>query len=189
MSTVARPIRYAYDPDSAENRFMRKHVYGQWRSATEMFGIAVMLFFLYFIVKIAMREYGTFFAELHPSLVTIAPLVFWAGIVLGLAAAYLCGLLVERLHQTITDRDSELAPVNRGPINVVLDEEGIHATTAHFAQFFKWPSVTAVVPTPQGIGLRLDRSRFIPVIDVELPEGTTRDDVMASIEAWRGKPA
>jgi len=187
MSAVMTPIRYAYDPESAESRFMRKHVFGQWRSVTEMFGIAVMLFFLYFIVKIAMREYGEFFATLHPALVNIAPLVFWAGIVLGLAAAYLCGLLVDRLHQTLVDRDREMALFNRGPIDVVLDPEGVHSTTPHYAQFVKWPSVTAVVKTPQGIGLRLDRSHFIPVIDVELPDGTTRDDVLAAIEAWRGK--
>ena len=189
MSNTAVPIRFAYDPESAEMRFMQKHVFGQWRSLTEMFGIAVMLLILYFVVKIAMREYGGFFAALHPALVNIAPLVFWAGIVLGLAAAYLCGLLVERLHETITDADNETSLYNKGPIEVVLDPEGIHTTSENMAQFVKWKSVKKVVPTPQGIGLRLDRSHFIPVIDVELPKGTTRDDVMASIERWRGSTA
>lgn len=186
MSNAAVPIKYAYDPESAETRFMHKHVFGQWRSLTEMFGIAVMLLFLYFIVKIAMREYGSFFAALHPSLVNIAPLVFWAGIVLGLAAAYLCGLLVDRLHETITDVDNESTLYNKGPIDVVLDPDGIHTTSENMAQFVKWASVKSVVKTPQGIGLRLDRSHFIPVIDVELPKDVTRDDVLAAIERWRG---
>jgi len=182
-------VKYVYDPESAESRFMHKHVFGQWRSLTEMFAIAIMLLFLYFIVKIAMREYGAFFAALHPSLTEIAPLVFWAGIVLGLAAAYLCGLLVDRLHQTLTDVDNEQTLYNRGPIDVTLDQDGIHSTTPHMAQFVKWDSVHAVVKTPQGIGLRLDRTNFIPVIDVTLPQGTTRDDVLKLIEEWRGKPA
>ena len=187
MTAAMAPIKYAYDPDSAETRFMKKHVFGQWRSLTEMFGIAIMLLFLYFVVKIAMREYGATFAAMHPALVKIAPLIFWGGIVLGLAAAYLCGLLVDRLHDAITDAEKETNRFNQGPIDVVLDSEGIHTTTPNFAQFVRWDSVNAVVKTPQGIGLRLDRTHFIPVIDVELPTGTTRDDVLAAIAAWRGR--
>lgn len=189
MTNAAVPIKFAYDPESPESRFMHKHVFGQWRSLTEMAGIGIMLVFLYFIVRIAMREYGGFFAALHPSLVNIAPLVFWAGIVLGLAAAYLCGLLVDRLHDTITDVDNETSLYNKGPISVVLDTEGIHTTSENVAQFVKWASVKSVVKTPQGIGLRLDSSHFIPVIDVELPEGTTRDDVLDAVERWRGASA
>lgn len=188
MSNTSVPIRFAYDPESAEMRFMQKHVYGQWRSLTEMFGIAVMLLVLYLLVRIAMREYGAFFAALNPALVNIAPLVLWAGIVLGLAGAYLCGLLVERIHDTITEAGNENAVFNKGPIEVVLDPEGIHTTSESMAQFIKWKSVKKVVSTPQGIGLRLDRSHFIPVIDVELPQGVTRADVMEAIERWR-KPA
>lgn len=187
MINPAVPIKYAYDPESAESRFMRRHVFGQWRSITEMFGVAVMILFLYFVVKIAMREYGAFFMELHPAFLDIAPLVFWAGIVLGLTAAYLCGLLVNRLHDTIIDAEKEDELYNKGPIDVVLDADGVHTTSKHSAQFVAWPSVSKVVKTPQGIGLRLDGANFIPVIDVELPKGTTRDDVLASIEAWRAK--
>lgn len=186
MSTAMGEIRYAYDPQSAETRFMHKHVYGQWRSLTEMFAIAVMLVFLYFIVKIAVREYAGQFAALHPALLKLAPLVFWAGIVLGLAAAYFCGLLVDRLHQTLTDVENESTLFNKGPIDVVLDKDGVHSTTPYMAQFVKWDSVSAVVKTPQGIGLRLDRTHFVPIIDIALPEGVTRDDVLASIEGWRG---
>jgi len=72
MTDTAMPIKYAYDPDSPESRFMQRYVFGKWRSMTELFGIAVMLLFLYFIVKIAMREYGEFFMQLHPALMEIA---------------------------------------------------------------------------------------------------------------------
>lgn len=187
MINTAVPIKYAYDPESAESRFMRKYVFGQWRSLTEVFGVAVMLLFLYFVVKIAMREYGSFFLELHPSLLDIAPLVFWAGIVLGLSAAYLCGLLVNRLHSTIVDAEREVEVYNKGPIDVVLDADGVHTTSKHAAQYVAWTSVSKVVKTPQGVGLRLDGSNFIPVIEVELPEGITSDDVLSAIEVWRAK--
>ena len=189
MNQASDAIRYAYDPESAESRFMQKHVFGQWRSLVEVFGVAVMLLFIYLIVKIAMREYSDTFAALHPAFVRIAPLVFWGGIILGLAGAYLCGLLVSRLHETIADVDRDTILYKKGPIEVVLDAEGIHTKTAHSTEFVTWESVRAVVDTPQGIGLRLDNAHFIPVIDVELPTGTTRDDVLAAIEGWRSKRA
>ncbi len=189
MTDAVMPIKYAYDPDSAESRFMQKYVFGKWRSATELFGIAVMLLFLYFIVKIAMREYGGFFIQLHPAMIEIAPLVFWAGIVLGLAAAFLCGVLVNRLHETIVEVEKEEEVYNKGPIDVTLDAEGVHCTSKHFAQFVAWKTVHRVVKTPQGIGLRLDNKHFIPVLADELPDGMTVDDVLVAIEKWRGHTA
>lgn len=181
-------IRYSYDPEGAETRFMHRHVFSQWRTATDVFGVSIMLLFLWFIVKIAIREYGPFFAKLHPAFVNIAPLVFWAGIVLGLAAAYFCGLLVERLHETLTDASKERTIYGRGPINVVLDQAGVHTRTSYMTQSISWSAVRAVIPNAQGIGLRLDNTNFIPVVEAELPEGTTSDDVMASIDVWRGTP-
>ena len=166
---------------------MHKHVYGQWRLLTDLFGIAVMLVFLWFIVRIAVREGGVILGDVAPAVREMAPLVFWAGIVLGLGAAFLCGLLVERLHATLTDADKENSVFGRGPIDVTLDAEGIHTVTPYVKQVISWDSVTAVVPNPQGVGLRLDRAHFIPVIDVELPQGTTRKDVLAAIEGWRGR--
>lgn len=189
VMTMTAPIRYAYDPESAESRFMHKHVYGRWRSLTDLFGISVMLVFLWLIVRIAVRESGTILGDIGPAFEQMAPMVFWAGIVLGLAAAFACGLLVERLHSTLTDADKERTVFGRGPIHVVLDEEGIHTETPYVSQIISWDSVTAVVPNRQGVGLRLDRSHFIPVIDVQLPQGTTRDDVLAAIAAWRGRAA
>ena len=187
MTNAAMPIKYAYDPDSAESRFMQRYVFGKWRSITELFGIAVMLLFLYFIVKIAMREYGGFFMELHPAMLEIAPLVFWAGIVLGLAAAFMCGILVNRLHDTIVEVEKEEETFNKGPIDVTLDAEGVHSTSKHWAQFVSWKSVHRIVRTPQGIGLRLDNRNFIPVLADGLPEGVSAEDVLSNIETWRGK--
>lgn len=186
-TTSAMPIKYAYDPDSAESRFMQRYVFGKWRSATELFGIAIMLLFLYLVVKIAMREYGDFFMQLHPAMLEIAPLVFWAGIVLGLAAAFMCGMLVNRLHETIVEVEKEDEVFNKGSIDVTLDAEGVHSTSKHWAQFVAWNTVHRVVKTPQGLGLRLDDRHFIPVLAGELPDGMTADDVLAAIENWRGK--
>jgi|GEM_PF-2994381 len=187
MTDTAMPIKYAYDPDSAESRFMQRYVFGKWRSLTEMFGIAVMLLFLYFVVKIAMREYGDFFIQLHPAMIEIAPLVFWAGIVLGLVAAFMCGLLVNRLHDTIVEVEKEEEIYNKGPIDVTLDAEGVHSTSKHWAQFVAWPTVHRVIKTPQGIGLRLDNRHFIPILSDQLPEGMSTDDVLDQIETWRGQ--
>ena len=186
MVTDVMPIKYAYDPDSAQSRFMQKYVFGKWRSATELFGIAIMLLFLYFMVKIAMREYSDFFTGIHPAMMQIAPLVFWSGIVLGLAAAFMCATLVNRLHETIVEVETEEEMFNKGTIDVTLDQDGVHTTSKHFAQFVAWPTVKRVIKTPQGIGLRLDSRNFIPVIADELPEGVTTDDAMAAIESWRG---
>jgi hypothetical protein len=185
MSEAVQNIKYAYDPDGAETRFMYKRVFGQWRSLIEVFGVAIMLLFVYLIVKIAMREYGETFAALHPAFVKIAPMVFWGGIVLGLAAAYLCALLVARLHQTVADVDRDSILYKKGPIEVTLDRDGIHTKTEHSAEFVTWNSVRSVVTTTQGLGLRLDNEHFIPVIDAELPAGTTRDDVLRAIDNWR----
>lgn len=184
MSVSGDTIQYAYDPDGAETRYMHRHVFGQWRSLTEVFGVAVMLLFIYLIVKIALREYAPTFAALHPAFVKIAPLVFWGGIMLGLTAAYLCGLLVARLHETIADVDREKILYRRGPIDVTLDADGIHSKTEHSAEFVTWASVRAIITTPQGIGLRLDNAHFIPVLDVELPKGVSRDDVLSAIKGW-----
>jgi len=187
MSSNADAIKYAYDPDAAETRHMHRHVFGQWRSAVEVFGVLVMVLFIYLIVKIAMREYADMFEALHPAFARVAPLVFWGGILLGLVAAYLCGLLVSRLHETITDVDREKVLYRKGPIEVTLDEDGIHTKTAHSAEFVTWASVRSIVNTPQGIGLRLDNEHFIPIVDVELPNGTSREDVLDAIAHWQNR--
>ena len=189
MTIERAPIKYSYDPDAAELRFMTKHIFGQWRSISELIGIFVMLLGIYFIVKIAIREYTGTFAAIHPRFAEMAPLIFWAGILLGLVAAYLCGLLVSQLHSSISDHEAELAAFRQGPIKVTLDRDGIHTVAPNTAQFLNWRSVRKVVKTPQGLGLRLDESHFIPVIDAELPDGITREDVMLAIEAWRGTSA
>ncbi len=186
MTETALPIKYAYDPESAESRFMQRYVFGKWRTLTELFGIAVMLLFLYFVVKIAMREYGGFFMQMHPLMIEVAPLVFWAGIVLGLVAAFMCGTLVNRLHDTIVEAEKQEERYNKGPIDVTLDAEGVHSTSKHWAQFVAWPTVHRVIRTPQGIGLRLDNRHFIPILADQLPEGMSTDDVLDQIEAWRG---
>lgn len=184
MREADAPIKYAYDPESAESRFMQKHVFGRWRTLIELFSVAVMLLFLYFTVKIAMREYAPFFMELHPALINIAPLVFWSGIVLGLAAAYFCGLLASRLQDTVTDVEIEGALFNKGPIDVVLDNEGIHSTSPYFAQFVGWKTVERLIRTPQGIGLRLDHKNFIPVPETNLPDEEPVETLYRRIEAW-----
>ncbi len=179
-------IKYAYDPESAESRYMQRYIFEKWRSLTEIFGIAIMLLFLYLIVKIAVREYSAFFLELHPALMELAPLVFWAGIVLGLIAAFLCALLVNRLHDTLLEVEKEDELFNKGLIDVTLDAEGVHSTSPRWAQFVAWSAVHKVVRTPQGIGLRLDSRNFVPIITDQLPSGITPDDVLRRIEAWRG---
>ena len=181
----ARTISYEYDPESPERRYMHKHVVGQWRSLTEMFAIAVMLLFLYFIVSIVLRESSNILIGLHPSLTRIAPLVFWGGIVLGLAAAYLCSLLVSRLHQTIYDIERDGILYRHGPIAVTLDADGIRSGNPHYNEFVSWRAVKTLVATPQGIAIRLDNDIFVPVLDVTLPEGVRRDDVVDTIAAWR----
>ena len=177
-------ISYQYDPESPERRYMHKHVVGQWRSLTEMFSIGVMLVFLYFIVRIALRESGDILAGLHPSLLRIVPMVFWGGIVLGLAAAYLCGLLVSRLHQTIYDIERDGIYYRTGPISVTLDENGIQSGNNHFHEHVGWGAVKTVVETPQGLAIRLDNATFVPVLDATLPPGRTRADTAKAIRVW-----
>lgn len=189
MSAQLTPIKFAYDPQASELRFMTKRIFGQWRSISELIGIFVMLLGIYFVVKIAIREYTGTFAAIHPRFAELAPLIFWAGILLGLVAAYLCGLLVSRLHSSIADREAELAAFKQGPIKVTLDSDGIHTVAPNTAQFLNWRSVRKIVKTPQGLGLRLDESHYIPVMDDGLPEGTSRDDVLNAIETWRGTTA
>lgn len=179
-------IKYAYDPDSAESRYMRKYLLDKWRTATEVFGIAIMLLFLYLIVKITVREYGSFFRDLHPVLMELMPLVFWAGIVLGLVAALLCSLLVNRLHDTILEVEREEEGFRKGPIYVTLDAEGVHSSTDGWSQFVAWKGVHRVVTTPQGLGLRMDNQTFVPVLADRLPDGLTTEEVLAKIEEWRG---
>ncbi len=186
MTDTTMAIKYAYDPDSAESRFMQRYVFDKWRTMTEVFGIAVMLLFLYLIVKITMREYGGLLTSLHPALLDLAPLVFWSGIVLGLTAAVLCGLLVNRLHRTIVEAEKEEELFNKGPVDVTLDADGVHSTSKHWAQFVAWNTVHRVVRTPQGIGLRLDNRHFIPILVDELPNGVTTEDVLSKIKTWRG---
>ncbi len=186
MNTETAPIKYSYDPEAVELRFMTKHIFGQWRSISELIGIFVMLLGIYFIVKIAIREYTGQFEAMDPRFAEMAPLIFWAGILLGLVAAYLCGLLVSRLHSAISDHEAEQAAFKRGPVKVTLDKDGIHTVAPNTAQFLNWRSVRKVVATPQGLGLRLDESHFIPIIDDELPDDVTRDDVLFAVETWRG---
>jgi len=185
MTTISNAISYAYDPESAEIRFMRKHVYGRWRLLTDLTGIAIMLLMLWWVVRIFIREGGVLWGTAGPGFENVAPVVFWTGIVLGLAASFLCWLLVERLHSTLTDADKEKSTFGRGPVTMKLDETGIHSETPYVRQAIAWGAVTAVVPNRQGIGLRLDRKNFIPVTDAELPEGMTRAQVLQAIESWR----
>lgn len=182
---TADPIKYSYDPEGAQCRFMRRHVFGKWRMVTELFGIAVMLLFLYFAVKIAMREYRDMFVEIHPALLSLAPLVFWGGIVLGLSAAFLCGLLVNRLQDTILEAEKETVVFKQGPIEVTLGAEGVRSSSKHFQQFVTWAAVHKVVTTPQGIGLRLDNRNFVPIPEEQLPTGVTIGDVASAIASWR----
>lgn len=182
-------ISFEYDPESPERRFMHKHVVGQWRSLTEMFAIGVMLVFLYFVVSIVLRESGQVLAGLHPSLIRIAPMVFWGGIVLGLSAAYLCGLLVSRLHQTIYDIERDGVLYRKGPISVTLDPDGIRSGNTHYNEFVDWSAVKAVVLTPQGVAIRLDNATFVPVLDAVLPSGMSRQDVIDAVGRWRGVAA
>jgi len=183
------PIKYVYNPDAAELRFMTKHIFGAWRSMSELAGIFVMLLGLYFISRIAIREFSASYGDVIPGFSEMAPPVFWAGILLGLIAAYLCGLLVSKLHSAISDREAELAAFKQGPIRVTLDKDGIHTVAPNTAQFLNWRSVRRVVTTPQGIGLRLDESHYIPIIENELPDAVSREDVMKAIAAWRGLDA
>jgi len=169
MSREIAPIKYVYNPNAAELRFMTKHIY--------------------FISKIAIREYSARYGDVLPGFSEMAPPIFWAGILLGLVAAYLCGLLVSKLHSAISDREAELAAFKQGPIRVTLDKDGIHTVAPNTAQFLNWRSVRKVVKTPQGIGLRLDESHYIPIIENELPDDVSREDVLAAINIWRGSEA
>lgn len=189
MSREIAPIKYVYNPNAAELRFMTKHIFGAWRSMSELAGIFVMLLGLYFISKIAIREYSARYGDVLPGFSEMAPPIFWAGILLGLVAAYLCGLLVSKLHSAISDREAELAAFKQGPIRVTLDKDGIHTVAPNTAQFLNWRSVRKVVKTPQGIGLRLDESHYIPIIENELPDDVSREDVLAAIDIWRGSDA
>lgn len=178
-------LRYSYFAEGPELRFMARNVLGRWRSLTELFAIAVMLIFLYLIVSIAIREMGTMFGTLHPGFASIAPMIFWAGIVLGLAAAYLTGLLVGRLQSAILDSERGSFSYKTGPIAMRLSAEGITSETVNNREVIRWPAVQSIRETPQGIALRLDASHFVPVPDHVLPDGLEREQVLTLIRRWR----
>lgn len=179
-------VSYQYDPEDGIVNSIEKHVHGQWRSLTEMIGIAVMLVVIWVICNIILRRYDDFFSALAPQLPFIVAMVLLAGITLGLIAAYLTGFFVSRFRDVLSDHEKEQDGYHAGPINVEISAEGVATHAPHRAQQMDWKSVSAVVDTPAGLGLRLDDRDFIPVPDDKLPEGVTRTELAASIREWRG---
>lgn len=179
-------VSYQYDPNDAIVNSIGKHVHGQWRSLTDMVGVALMLLVIWFVSGIILDRYDDFFFALAPQLPFIVAMVLLAGITLGLIAAYLTGFFVARFRDVLSDHENEQDGYRAGPVNVEISKEGIATHAPHLAQQMDWKSISAVVDTPAGLGLRLDDREFIPVPDDKLPEGVTRTELAASIRDWRG---
>jgi hypothetical protein len=180
------PIEFAYMPNGVEYRYMHRHVFRQWQAISEMIAVAILLFVLYVIVRLFLREYGPFIIGISPSIMEIVTFVFWLGISLGLAGAYLCGALVARFRASLVNREGSDHPYHAGPVRVTLDEKGIHTFTEHLERSIRWPCVEQVVKTPIGLALRLDDKEFIPISDNALPGTLTRKELRHALAVWRG---
>lgn len=178
-------LSYQYDPEDPIVHSIGKHLHGQWRSLTDMIGIAIMLVVIWFVSDIILDRYSDFFTALAPQLPFIIAMVLLGGVAMGLIGAYLTGFFVAQFRALVSDREAERGGYRAGPVNVEISVDGIATHAPHLARQMDWDAVSAVVDTPGGIGLRLDDRDYIPIPDSVLPEGTTRTDLAASIREWR----
>jgi hypothetical protein len=178
-------VSYQYDPADPIVNSIGKHIHGQWRSLTEMIGIAIMFLLIWFISDMILDSYEAFFAALSPQLPFIIAMVLLAGITMGLIGAYLTGFFVSQFRSLISDHEAEKDGYRAGPVSVEISEDGVATLAPHIAKQMDWKSVSAVIDTPGGLGLRLDDRDFIPVPDNILPEGMMRTELADSISKWR----
>ncbi len=177
-------LRYSYDPGDVVVQRIGKQVHGQWRSLSEMVAIAVLLVVLYFVTRLVLRHYDPYFAAIDPGLPVTVAAVLWAGITLGLAGAYLVVIFVSQYRDLVAQRDREGTAYRAGPVVVEIGSGGISTDAPGRAEQIRWASVSGVIETPLGLGLRLDNRDFIPVPSGAV-DGMETAEVAKRIEEWR----
>ena len=73
------------------------------------------------------------------------------------------------------------------PMNITLDPTGLHIATPSTKSSFSW----AALPLPElrsdGLLIRLELERTLPIRTANLPEGMRADDLLTLIKQWRSQ--
>jgi hypothetical protein len=82
----------------------------------------------------------------------------------------------------------DLASVTAWPMQIVLAPSGLHITTSASQSRLAW----AALPLPElrknGILIRIEPERSLPIKSIDLPQGMTARDLLNSIQQWRAAP-
>lgn len=106
---------------------------------------------------------------------------------LGVIAAMICMVLVlRRFWIRWFQREAALTPLNRWPMAIKIDAEGVHSDNEVLRQTVSWPGVIAVTQSADATGVWFSRITLIVLPDRALPAGMDREALIRLIEEYRG---
>ncbi len=104
-----------------------------------------------------------------------------AGTLLGyLGATFLIFRQQRRIAASATARAQ-----TDGPTTATLGPDGARFDTANVQRFYRWAAIDGTFTMQGGLGLRTG-GIFYPIPTSALPDGLTREALIAQIDAWRG---